>query len=214
MSAMVTAEPPPLELLHAILRERHGDLVARVSDVQMEPIASGGYSGNPLYRVRVSRAGGSPAAASRPATFVLKRWLPGGHGERLLGVDRPLEALAWARGILQPGSLPAGVVVPFLGVRLDPSGDAAWILMKDVSASLDAYSRERPLPRPRPWSGSSSPWTGWRGCTPGGSIPRGRRRCGATPALSRWSDSPGAKRQATPRCSADGRRLGSPPAAR
>ena len=146
MSAMVTAEPPPLELLHAILRERHGDLVARVSDVQMEPIASGGYSGNPLYRVRVSRAGGSPAAASRPATFVLKRWLPGGHGERLLGVDRPLEALAWARGILQPGSLPAGVVVPFLGVRLDPSGDAAWILMKDVSASLDAYSRERPLP--------------------------------------------------------------------
>jgi hypothetical protein len=147
MSAMTVAEtaPAPAELLQAVLREDLAIPTARITDLQVEPIPSDGFSGNRLYRARVAWAGGAVSEA-RSATWVLKRWLPGGHGERLLGVDRPLEALAWERGILRPEALPAGVVAPIVSVRLDPSGDAAWIVMEDVSAALAGYSRERPLP--------------------------------------------------------------------
>ena len=143
---MEVAETAPPELLQAILRKYLADPTARISDLQVEPIPTDGYSGNLFYRARVGWAGGGVAADSGSATWVLKRWLPGGHSEYLLGVDRPLEALAWEEGILRPEALPAGVVVPFVGARLDPSGDAAWIVMEDVSAALREYSRERRLP--------------------------------------------------------------------
>jgi hypothetical protein len=142
---MLVTETIPAELVEALLREHLADPTARISDLQVEPILTDGYSGNLFYRARVGWAGGVAAGAGS-ATRVLKRWLPGGHSEYLLGVDRPLEALAWEEGILRPEALPAGVVVPFVGARLDPSGDAAWIVMEDVSAALREYSRERPLP--------------------------------------------------------------------
>ena len=43
---------------------------------------TGGYSGNRLYRARLAWAGGAVAEAGT-ATWVLKRWLPDGHSERL-----------------------------------------------------------------------------------------------------------------------------------
>src|SRR3712207_3939958 len=136
---MPAAEATPAAPLQAVMRERLGDPTARLVDLHAEPISGGGYSGNPLYRVRVAWAGGGPGAESGSATWVLKRWLPGGHGHRLLGVDRPLEALAWEWGILRPGSMPPGIVVPTRSVHLDSSGDAAWIVMDDVSGDLAEY---------------------------------------------------------------------------
>lgn len=144
MPTEIAAEIAPRELLQDILGEHLGDPTAHISDVEMEPIVTDGYSGNRLYRARVAWTGGTlPDVHS--ASWVLKRWLPGGHGKRLLGVDRPVEVLAWAAGILRPETLPAGVVIPVIDARLDPRGDAAWIVMRDVSADLRTYSRELPL---------------------------------------------------------------------
>jgi hypothetical protein len=150
MSAVVDAEPTPSEIVHTVLADQNADPSVRISrnrisEPQIEPILTDGYSGNRLYRARVAWNGGAIGDGGS-ATWLLKRWQPGGHGECLLGVDRPLEALAWEQGVLRREAMPPGVVTPIIGARLDPSGDAAWIVMEDVSADLGAYSRESPLP--------------------------------------------------------------------
>lgn len=138
-------ETVPADLLQTILREHLAEPCLWISDLQVEPIASGGFSGNRLYRARVGWTGVGPAAGTASANWVLKRWLPGGHGERVMGVDRPLEVLAWQQGILRPEAMPAGVVAPIIGARLDPDGAAGWIVMEDAAAALAEYSRDRPL---------------------------------------------------------------------
>ena len=143
---MLATETVPAEPLLAVLREHLAITTARITDLQVESVPSEGFSGNRLYRAHIAWAGDGWAASSGSAAWMLKRWLPGGHSERLLGVDRPLEALAWEQGILRPEALPAGVVAPIVGAWRDPSGAAAWIVMEDVSASLREYSRNQPLP--------------------------------------------------------------------
>ena len=142
----MSVEPVPVALLEAVLREHLADPSARLTDLHAEPICGDGFSGNALYRVSIAWTSQGRAAGRGSFTWVLKRWQPGGHSERLLGVTRPLEALGWKGGILRPKALPAGVVAPIVGARLDPSGEAAWLVMDDVSAALGEYSRERPLP--------------------------------------------------------------------
>jgi hypothetical protein len=138
-------EPVPVELVQSVLREHLADPAAHLTDLQVGPLPSDGYSGNQLYRARLTWSGRANDSGGS-VTWLFKRWLPGGHSERLLGLDRPLEALAWEQGILRPGSLPPGVVAPMVGARLDPGRQAAWIVMRDVSAALGEYTRERPLP--------------------------------------------------------------------
>lgn len=145
MTSMVVAETVPFELLSAVLGQHVGDPAARILDMQAEPILTDGYSGNQLYRAHIAWHAGAVADA-RSATWLLKRWLPGGHSKHLLGVDRPLEAQAWEWGLLRPEAQPSSVIVPIVGARIDPSGDAAWIVMDDVSTALSAYSRNVPLP--------------------------------------------------------------------
>jgi hypothetical protein len=49
--------------------------------------------------------------------------------------------LAWERGWLRPAALPAGVIVPFIGVWRAPDDTEAWLAMADVSTELSAYPR-------------------------------------------------------------------------
>ena len=143
---MLSVVDVPIEIVEAILRRHLADPSARLTDLEVEPISSDGYSGNHLFRARLAWTSATTAVGPRSATWVLKRWLPGGHSERLLGIDRPLEALGWQHGLLRPEALPAGVATPIVGAWPDRDERAAWIAMEDVSAALSQYSREAPLP--------------------------------------------------------------------
>jgi hypothetical protein len=143
---MSVEQAVPTGLVETVLREYLADAGVAVTDLIASPIPGDGFSGNRLYRVRLSWASGRQGAEFGSADWVVKRWLPGGQGETLLGVTRPLEALAWKQGLLRRGALPARVVVPIIGAQLEPDGTRAWILMEDVAAALGEYSRERRLP--------------------------------------------------------------------
>jgi hypothetical protein len=135
-------------MVEPALRQQLADEGAVLTDLVVTPIPSDGFSGNRLYRVRLSWAPGPRGTAPGAADWVVKRWHPGGHGEALLGVTRPLEALAWQQGLLRPGAMPAGVATPIIGAELQADGTGAWIVMEDVAAALAEYSREQPLPAP------------------------------------------------------------------
>jgi phosphotransferase family enzyme len=143
---MLTVTNVPTETIQAMLREHLADPSAHLTDLEAEPIVSDGYSGNELQRLRLAWSSRHATDKPRTAAWVLKRWLPGGHAEHLLGIHRPLEALSWQAGLVSPAALPAGVTTPMVAARLDPDGRAAWIAMEDVSPELARYSREAPLP--------------------------------------------------------------------
>jgi hypothetical protein len=125
------------------LRDYLSDPTARLLDVDAEPLAEHGCSGNRLMRVRLRWS--STRAGAGSATWVAKRWLPGGLGERLVGVTLPLEAMGWEAGLLRPSALPPGIAVPIVGAWRDEAGPGAWIVTEDVSGALDRYSRLSPL---------------------------------------------------------------------
>lgn len=143
---MLTATDGLPESLQAMLREHLADPSIRLSDLETEPMPDGGYSGNRLLRARLAWTGQQAAGRVQSASWVVKRWLPGGPGERQLGIGRSLEALAWRHGLVRPAALPSGVAVPIVGALPDPDGRAAWIAMEDVASALDRYSRHAPLP--------------------------------------------------------------------
>jgi Phosphotransferase enzyme family len=142
---MLTTVHVPAEIIEAILQRHLADPSARLADLESEPIPSDGYSGNHLFRVRLAWTSAMAAEPPRATTWVLKRWLPGGHSERLLGSHQPLEVLGWQHGLVRPEALPAGVATPIVGTWLDADGRAAWIAMEDVSPALSIYSRDLPL---------------------------------------------------------------------
>jgi hypothetical protein len=113
------------ELLQAVLREHLADPTAHIADLQIEPILTDSYSGNCLYRARIAWTS-SALPEVRSVTWMLKRWLSGGHGERLLGVDRPLEALAWERGILRLRTHSASRFGPSGYVTRTDGGDPSY----------------------------------------------------------------------------------------
>jgi hypothetical protein len=139
----VTVNAALAGVVQPCLRDYLADPTVRLLDLVAEPLAEGGHSGNQLQRVRFHWRGSGAGTGS--ATWVVKRWLPGGLGERLLGVNQPLEALAWEAGLLRPDRLPPGVSTPIVGVRRDAVGAGAWIVMEDVADALGQYSREAPL---------------------------------------------------------------------
>lgn len=149
MRLIATPEVPVVDpmldgAVSAALREHLADQGAALTDLVATPIPGNGCSGNRLWRTRVcwTERDGRPGAAN----WVVKRWQAGGQGAALLGVTRPLEALAWQQGLLKPAALPAGVVAPIVGATCAPDGASAWTVMEDVGAALAEYSRERPLP--------------------------------------------------------------------
>src|SRR5262245_50974163 len=112
---MLTSVDVPIEIVEAILQRHLATPSVRLVDLETAPVATDGYSGNQLFRVRLAWTGAQAADGARSATWVLKRWLPGGHSERLLGIHQPLEVLGWQHGLLRPASLPAGVATPIVG---------------------------------------------------------------------------------------------------
>ena len=145
---MSAVEEVPTDLVEAVLHAHLADEEAALTSLVANPIPGNGFSGNRLYRVHLSWASGRRGTRPASADLVVKRWLPGGHGKALLGVTRPLEALAWEQGLLRRAALPAGIVAPIIGAKLTAAGTSAWIVMEDVAAALSEYSRERPLPAP------------------------------------------------------------------
>ena len=99
-TATLVAETAPPELLQSFLGEHLADPTARISELQVEPILTGGYSGNRLYRARLAWAGGAVAEAGT-ATWVLKRCCP-------MGTANASSALTGARSpIATPGAAPS-----------------------------------------------------------------------------------------------------------
>jgi hypothetical protein len=147
MMQTLTVEAVPAGMVQAVLPYLADEAVA-LTGLDVTPIPGDGFSGNRLYRVRLSWKSGRQGAGPGSADWVVKRWLPGGYGEALLGVTRPLEALAWEKGLLRREALPPGVAAPIVGAKLEAAGTGAWIVMEDVADALGEYSRERPLPAP------------------------------------------------------------------
>ena len=143
---MLGTEDVPAELVQGFLRDHLADPAARLTDLTVEPLTSEGFSGNALYRARLSWARPGGAGSGEQADWVLKRWRPGGLSEVLLGLTQPVEALAWEHGLLRPRSLPAGLIVPILGARVEAGGAEAWVAMDDVAADLSEYTRQEPRP--------------------------------------------------------------------
>jgi hypothetical protein len=128
----------------ALLRKNLGDSTAQLDDLKTSEMPVDGYSGNTVHRVALTwTRGGHDGGAAR---WVLKRWRPDGHTQKLYGVGHSVEALAWDHGVLRPEAMPPGIAVPLLGVCGDANGSVIWLAMDDVSASLDRYSRAVPLP--------------------------------------------------------------------
>jgi hypothetical protein len=144
----IASEAVPAGVVQAVLMEYLADEDAALTNVDVAPIPGDGFSGNRLYRVRLCWESGRRGSGPGSVDWVVKRWLPGGYGEALLGVTRPLEALAWEKGLLRREALPAGVATPIVGAKLEAAGAGAWIVMEDVATALGEYSRERPLPAP------------------------------------------------------------------
>ena len=67
-------ELPKQQEIDVKLRTHLADPDVRLGDIDVEPLADQGFSGNQISRVRAGWIGphGSPGAA----TWVLKRWLP------------------------------------------------------------------------------------------------------------------------------------------
>lgn len=145
MTATAARPGVPRPILLGLLGQHRGDPTARLTDLAVEPIEGGGYSGHRLFRVNLSwraRDAGGPTAAR----WIVKQWRPGGHSARLIGRDDPVEALAWTSGLLRPANLPPGVRTPLIGALPDPDDGSWWIAQEDVSPALRRYSREAPLP--------------------------------------------------------------------
>lgn len=134
------------EIVTPLLRMHLGDASARLTHLAATQLPSEGFSGHELYRADLAWNGGRRGTKPGSARWVLKRWQPDGHSVRLLSVDAPVEALAWEHGILRPDALPQEVAAPLIGTRHDADGRSVWIAMDDVSADLDQYSRQRPIP--------------------------------------------------------------------
>jgi hypothetical protein len=130
-------------VMQSCLRDLLSDPTARLLDLDAEPLDEHGCSGNRLVRVRFRW--NSIRAGAGSATWVVKRWLPGGLSELLLGVALPLEVVGWEAGLLRPTALPPGLSVPIVGAWQDKAGPGAWIVTEDVSDALDRYSRQAPL---------------------------------------------------------------------
>ena len=176
MNEAQTSQEIPLELARLLLRDHLNDSTATLTDLDAEPITTVGVSGNNFYGAQVAWKGQGKGGAGR-AGWIIKHWQPGGHNEAVLGLTRPVEALAWqygllpgapahnrsgfpmptdsrekSRSVLRKGTVspsdspPEGIIVPFIGVHLDPDEHEAWIVMEDIAEELGAYSRAHPLP--------------------------------------------------------------------
>jgi aminoglycoside phosphotransferase (APT) family kinase protein len=72
--------------------------------------------------------------------LVIKRWVPGGPTDIDMGIDLlPRESLAFAAGILSPGSMPPRIDVPFVAALDEPESNDHWMVMRNVSTELAAF---------------------------------------------------------------------------
>jgi hypothetical protein len=92
---MSALDAVPAAIVEAALRTHLADDAAALIDLVASPISGDGFSGHRLYRVRLAWVSERQGIGPGSADWVVKRWLPNGPSEALLGVTRPLEALAW-----------------------------------------------------------------------------------------------------------------------
>jgi hypothetical protein len=132
----------PIDILESILREHLADHTAIIIDHTSTPFAHQGTNDSTTFE-RVTFTWARPYAwlDSHATTWIVKHWKAGGARDGALGISQPVEALAWEQGWLRPSALPAGIVVPFIGVRRSPDGSQAWLAMTDISTELSAYPR-------------------------------------------------------------------------
>jgi hypothetical protein len=131
-------ESLPNSVLSAIAARLEPAQGARFDDPQ--PMAAGGYSRNPLFRIRAHwDAGGNESQASyivkkpalSPVTFVF-------------GGDPELEARLFEHGVIQAVNRITGIHAPLVAVVRDAG--AVWLIMEDVSADLAAWQGSMSVP--------------------------------------------------------------------
>ena len=135
-----------IEVLQNILRDYIGDPMATITACNVIPVAHDGSQGASLQRLHVVWQAHDQTAGA--VEWLVKVWEPGGMAERLFGVTRPIEALAWEQGLLRREVLPDNVVVPIIWAGRETDETRAWVVMEDVGTALAVYSRSAPIPAP------------------------------------------------------------------
>ena len=129
----------PVTIIQSILREHLEDNRVAITELKVvcpEEFKKASYGGGNLFRAEVFWDSGSK---SDSASWVVKHWRPGGVVGTMMGVDLPVESLAWNHGLLGDTSLPENMVVPFIGTRHGKKLTDAWIVMEDVTSELGAF---------------------------------------------------------------------------
>lgn len=125
------------QALELLLREQIGDETATITDFRLTFMPHNGFGGQNLIQAKVFWTG---MGGSTSADWVVKQWRPGGPTRILLNISLPLEALSWKHGLIRPEVLPAGIIVPIVGVILDEVDSSAWIVMEDIASELAVFS--------------------------------------------------------------------------
>ncbi|MBM3214710.1 hypothetical protein FJZ36_07330 [Candidatus Poribacteria bacterium] len=131
----------PTELLERALCALFASESPRLLDSDDGSIQHDGISASLSRAVVRWRSGDS--SADRTTEFIVKRWRRGGNTENWIRITKPLEALGWQAGLLRREAMPQGIVAPILAAWSDNSATEAWVVMEDISATLNEFRMPR-----------------------------------------------------------------------
>jgi hypothetical protein len=109
----------------------------RVVRIACEDVHWYGLSVDTFARCKASITAGG---REQLVELVIKRWASGGPTDIDMGIDPlPRESLAFTSGILSRDSMPSQVDVPFVAALDEPQSNEHWVVMRNVSAGLEAF---------------------------------------------------------------------------
>jgi thiamine kinase-like enzyme len=133
------------QIAHAIeqgLRRATTSDTLRIVQVTCEDVDWRGLSANTFACCSAAIVADSAAdSKDQLVDLVIKRWIPGGPTDIVMGIDPlPRESLAFAAGIFDPDSMPSQIDIPFVAVLDDTESNEHWLVMREVSSELTAFS--------------------------------------------------------------------------
>ena len=110
----------------------------RVARITCEDVGWRGLSANTFARCRANVVADSK---EQLVALVIKRWVPGGPTDIVMGIDPlPRESLAFAAGVCGPDAVPSRIDVPFVATLDAPESHEHWLVMHDISSELAAFN--------------------------------------------------------------------------